>query len=115
MNQLFEKAHTLAYMLFNKAFAIIGLIVLMHIYSNLPADQPTPYAELLYAVILAILVLVVAPVLRFLIFPEAAEYAEKGQLRKDLADDGNTQQIRHYRFATAISFAITALCVARLL
>lgn len=106
---------TIALLLWNKGAAILILGLLMLRYATISGGEPTPFVELLYAIILGATVIVVAPILRLLVFPEAASYAESGRLEKDLEAGGNTAAIQHYRFATAISYAVTALCVSSLL
>lgn len=72
--------------LLNKAAAILLLVSLMFWYHSLPSgeDAATPYAELLYASILIVGTSVAFPLIRLLIFPEAASYAEKGHLKREL-------------------------------
>lgn len=106
---------TVARLLWNKGAAILVLGFLMYRYATLNSAQPTPFAELLYAIILAASILVFAPVFRLLVFPEAAEYAENGSLRRDLDAGIHSPALTHYRFATAISFAATALSIVSLL
>lgn len=115
MPQFVTTLKTVGKLLWNKGAAILVLCFLMYRYATLNSVQPTPFAELLYAVILAACILVFAPIFRLLVFPEAAEYAESGKLRSDLDDGRNSPALTHYRFATAISFAAVALCVTSLL
>jgi hypothetical protein len=114
MNKIFvSTAKTTALLLWNKGIAIVILALLMARYATL--GETTPFAEILYAAILAVTVIVVAPVIRLLVFPEAAEYAESGKLKQDLGALDTTAAIRHYQFATAISYIVTLLCVSGLL
>jgi len=98
----------------NKGVAIVVLAFLAYRYATL-GTEPTPFAELLYALILAGSILVFAPIFRLLVFPEAAEFAESGKLRDALDNGTHPVALTHYRFATAISFASVALCVSSLL
>ena len=99
----------------NKLVALIVLFTLATIYRNLPENQPIPFAELIYAVILVSSVTILGPVMRLLVFNEAAVYAESGQLDKDLAAGVRTLSYEHYRLATVISYATALLCVSSLL
>ncbi len=102
----------------NKAIAIIVLAVSAYIYLGIPADSatPMPFVEVFYAGILLGTIIVVAPFIRLLVFPEVASYAESGELRKDLATRSTiSPALLHYWFATAICYAATILCVTALL
>jgi hypothetical protein len=46
----------------NKAISIGILLASMYLYKNLPENQPLPFAELLYAVILVLSVSVLSPI-----------------------------------------------------
>lgn len=72
--------------LLNKTAAIVLLVSLMFWYHSLPSGEhaATPYAELLYASILIVGTSVAFPLIRLLIFPEAASYAEQGHLKREL-------------------------------
>ena len=112
--------------LLNKAFAIILLAVLMLAFHGLPEGHAVAFAELLYLAILVNGIAVVAPLLRLLVFPEAAEYGESGALREDLRlptytySEGVGVKVKyppsllHYWFATGISYAATIACFATL-
>jgi hypothetical protein len=108
-----DSLRTLGLLLWNKGLAIVLLILLMVRYATL--EGSTPFAEILYAIILAATVIVGAPIVRLLVFPEAAEYAESGTLRKDLSSGMHPFAVRHYWFATAVSYTVTLLCVSKLL
>lgn len=99
----------------NKLVAILILIGLTHLYKNLPADRPTAFAELLYAVILISAVTILAPFMRLLVFPEVAVYAEGDSLRIDLTSGRFRPALIHYWFATLICYLTTLLCVSSLL
>ena len=71
-------------MLLNKLVAIVVLVILATLYRCIPADQPVPFAELLYAVILISSVTILAPIMRLLVFPEVAVYAEGDGLATSL-------------------------------
>jgi len=109
----------------NKAIAIVVLLALMYGYRQIPEltyDMQTgqkhgglPYAELVYACILVLSVFILGGFVRLLIFPEASEYAESGTLRRHLFHgERKTMAYVHYRFATAVSFAIALVCMATL-
>lgn len=130
----------------NKAAAIVLLVSLMFWYHALPSGEnaATPYAELLYASILIVGTSVAFPLIRLLIFPEAAAFAEQGHLKRELEspilpplpdpDEGlvyaDTQQLEilkaspvfgwftpalvHYWIATVISALITIAVFATL-
>src|SRR5690606_3936626 len=112
MKTINETSITVLRFLLNKSAAIALLLGLMHWYHALPSgeDAATPYAELIYLAILITGSTVVAPLLRLLVFPEAAAYAETGKLRRDLAFQAGTPALRHYWFATAISYLVTIAC-----
>lgn len=103
---------TAAELLWNKGAAILLLIVLILKYSGL---SEAPFAELVYAVILVAAAIVTAPVVRLLVFPEAAEDAESGAVRREISLGKFTPRLMHYWFATVVSYAITGLCVSSLL
>jgi len=93
----------------NKLVPLVVLVLLMWSFKNLP-DSPLPFTELLYVAILIVGAVVVAPFIRLLVFPEAAEYAESDRLRNDLRLSPLTTAYIHYRFATAISYAVAVFC-----
>ncbi len=103
------------HMLRNKLVAIVVLFVLATLYKNIPADQPVPFAELLYAVILVSSVTILAPVMRLLVFGEAAQFAESGGLDRTLTGTSFTPALIHYWIATLICYGTTLLCVSSLL
>jgi hypothetical protein len=125
----------------NKAVAIALLLALMWLFVHLPSGekQALPFTELLYVAILIVGASVVFPLIRLLIFPEAAAFAESGQLKKCLESpflrplkepepggkwesqprecyipkfNGFTPALVHYWFATAVSFLLTVACMA---
>ena len=99
----------------NKLIALAVLFVLASLYRSIPADQPMPFAELLYAVILVSAVTIVAPVMRLLVFPEVAAYAEGTGLKDDLAKYQFCPAVVHYWIATIICYLTSLLCVSSLL
>jgi hypothetical protein len=115
MRDIFKKLKTTGLLLWNKGVAIIVLLLLLTRYITLDPDKPQPFAELLYAVILAASIIVVAPVVRLLVFPEAAEYAESGKVNTSDHYRLFSPALVHYWFATLISYGVTALCVSSLL
>ena len=101
----------------NKAVAIIVTIVAAVIYLGLssPSGSPLPFLEVFYAGILLSSVSVMAPLIRLLVFPEAAEYAESGALRDDIAKDYKTNGILHYWFATGICWVSSIAAITSLI
>lgn len=99
----------------NKLPAMIVLVLLGFFYHRLPANQPVPFAELLYAVILVSSVTILAPVMRLLVFHEAAEFAESGGLDEALKQAGFTPALIHYWIATCVCYTTSLLCVSSLL
>jgi len=109
------KAIATLLLLWNKGVAACILAILAWKYIGLSSDNPTPFAEVLYALILAGTVIVVSPIVRLLVFPNAAEASEKGKVKVWLEAGKFTPSLAHYWFATLISYSITALCVSSLL
>lgn len=99
----------------NKLVAILVLIALAALYRAIPADQPVPFAELLYAVILVSSVTILAPVMRLLVFPEVAAYAEGKGLSESLESFRFSPALVHYWIATIICYLTAILCVSSLL
>ena len=112
MKDILKKLKTIGLLLWNKGVAIALLAILIFKYTGL-ADAP--FAELLYAVILIGSVIVTAPVIRLLVFSEAAEMAESGKVSAYLSLTKVSPALMHYWFATLISYAVTLLCVSSLL
>lgn len=114
---------TAARLLWNKGIAILLLAFLVHRWF-LTSNGSTPFSEFFYAGILIVGITIVAPIVRLLVFPEAADYAESGGLRRDIGmipEAANrlrpaprfTPALVHYWYATAICYAIvTAGAVA---
>lgn len=118
MNTTFSTLKAVGSFAKNKAIAIAILALAIYVYLGLPSDPetPTPFVEVFYAGILLGIIIVMAPFIRLVVFPEAAEYAESGGLRRDLR--GRTSlypALLHYWFATAICYLATILCVTALL
>ena len=124
LSRLRSTLYTAARFLLNKLATIILFLVLAAFYLSIPDvkyDEITgaktggmPLSELLYAVMLVIGTTVFAPLTRLLVFPEAADYAEQGWLRKDLETSNHSVNFVHYWRATAISYLITIACLATL-
>ena len=116
MKTINETSMTLLKFLLNKSAAIALLLGLMHWYHALPSGEAaaTPYAELIYVCILVVGSTVAAPLIRLLVFPEAAAYAETGKLRRELDSLMPSPALRHYWFATGISYLVTIACAATL-
>ena len=121
MKSILDNLKTLGYtitttLLFLKnKFAVFLLqFLLMTTYSRLPTNTPIQFAELLYTVILALGIVLVALWVRLLVWPEVAAYAEKGYLENDLNSDHRTLTFTHYWRATGLSFLISISCFATL-
>lgn len=113
MNNTTETLRTAGKLLLNKGVAIIALAALVARYLSM-ADALAPLAELLYAGILIAAIIVIAPVVRLLVFPTAAQIAENGGIAKAIYNR-DTFVLLHYWIATAISYLVTLLCVSSLL
>jgi hypothetical protein len=114
-SDIWAKVKTVGLLLWSKGVAAIILVILMFKYIGLDSEKPTPFAELLYAGVLVASVIVIAPVVRLLVFAEASELAESGKLRSLLDGKDFTPMIIHYWVATIISYTVTLLCVSSLL
>jgi hypothetical protein len=118
----------------NKAVAIGALVACLVSFHLLPNDRDIPFVELLYAVTVIMWLAVMAPLTRLLVFPEAAAYAESGGLSADLSAEPSTDavlfspetgttpvrrsasnRLRHYWFATAISYLVTFIAAIAVL
>jgi hypothetical protein len=115
-NQLVKTIKATAMFLVNKAIIISVLAASIYGFNHIPNGpdaQPLPFVELIYSGILLGAVAVAAPLVRLLVFPEVAAYAESGKLRKDLTEYGSsvTPALLHYWFATAICYAAAFICV----
>jgi hypothetical protein len=107
-----------ASLLKNKAIALALLAVAVYVYLQLPADSetPLPFVELYYVCINLGAAVIVAPFLRLIMFPEAAEYAESGTLRKELMIRSTVgPAMLHYWFATTVCNVASILCFTSLL
>jgi hypothetical protein len=94
----------------NKLVSIIVLALAVIVYSLIP--DGTPFVELIYTAITVLGVITLAPIVRLLVFNEAALYAETGGLEHDLLLGRFTPGLAHYWFATAISYAAPIICIA---
>lgn len=107
-----NKSKSVVQLLWSKGVAIIVLAMLILKYTGL---SEAPFAELIYAGILTSAVIVIAPIIRFLVFNEAASLAESGKVKQLLRLKSLSPELIHYWFATFISYAVTLLCVSSLL
>lgn len=112
---------TAAKFLWNKGVVILILTFLVYCWFA-SRDGTSPLSELLCAGILTCGVLIGAPLMRLLVFPEAAQYAESGALRLDIGLAPRlpgeirpparfTPALTHYWFATAVCH-LTAIVAA---
>lgn len=110
MNTILTTLTAIGRLLLNKAAAIILLIILLQFYKSAEFQA---YIEILYGTILVCCVFVGAPLMRLIIFPEAAEYAESNDLRIDLKAIQTSRPARllHYWFATTVCYATLILCL----
>jgi len=109
---IWNKTKGILQLLWSKGVAIVVLAILILKYTGL---SDAPFAELIYAGVLTSAVIVIAPIIRFLVFNEAAVIAESGKVNELLTQKTTTPQLLHYWFATFISYAVTLLCVSSLL
>lgn len=107
-----NKLITTLRLLWNKGVAIALLLLATFKYSGL---SDAPFAELLYSVILVGTTIVVAPIIRFLVFPTAATMAESGELKRLVAISTVSPALIHYWICTVISYSVTLVCVSSLL
>lgn len=96
----------------NKAVSLGVLATAVLIYCILP--DGLPFVEMLYTAVSVLAVITLAPILRLLVFNEAAFYAECGKLDKDLAGGDLTPALLHYWFATGICYLVPLACLATL-
>lgn len=115
MTSFIKTLTSIGHFLKNKAVSILFLLGTMYIYKNLPENNALPFPEVLYAVILILAISVISPIMRLLVFPEVASYAESGQMEKDLDAGVTTPWITHYRIATIICYVTSLYCVSALL
>lgn len=112
LHRAWNESKGIVQLLWSKGVAIIVLALLILKYTGL---SDAPFAELLYAGVLVSAVIVVAPIIRFLVFNEAALLAESGKVKGLLQLKTLSPELIHYWFATFISYAVTLLCVSSLL
>ena len=93
----------------NKWVSVLALWLMMRHYKSLPEQ---PFIELYYTAITIFSVALLGPLLRLILFGEAALYAESGGLKRDLDSNTKTINTQHYWFATAVSYLIAMLCYA---
>lgn len=107
MKTITTKLITLALLLFNKGALILIASILMQAYM---AQNGLPFGEVLYLVNVTFSIFIVALALRFLFFPEAAEFAEDRKRFDAVLSLGvYPNAMRQYRFATAICFAVPSI------
>jgi hypothetical protein len=94
----------------SKLVSLIVLAVAILLYGLIPSG--TPFVETAYAAVVVLATIILAPVLRLLVFNEAALYAEGGQLMRDLSMREFTPALVHYWIATIICYASPILILA---
>ncbi len=114
MKTLARTLTTIGQFILNKLIAIISLVALMLLYLNMPTNVPIPFAELLYVAILILGTSLMALLVRLLVWPEVAAYAEGKQLGYDLQNIDTSNALKHYWYATGLSFLISIACFATL-
>ena len=107
-----ESLKTPLKMLWNKGAAIAILGILIFKYTGL---GDAPFSELIYGMILIGATIVSAPIIRYLVFPSAAEIAESGDLKRLLAINSVSPALLHYWIATFLSYTVTLVCVSSLI
>lgn len=112
LQQIDTAVRTAMSLLKNKLWAFLVLFVLMQVYHALP--ERSAFAEMLYVLLLVNLIMLVAPIMRLLVFNEASQYAEAGGLDEDMEEGFLSARYYHYRFATALCYACTTVCVGAL-
>jgi len=103
---------SIGYYIRNKSVSLGVLAASILIYSILP--DGLPFVEMIYTAVSVLGVITLAPILRLLVFNEAACYAECGKLDTDLKSCDLTPALLHYWFATAICYAVPLACLATL-
>lgn len=107
-----QNLKTPAKMLWNKGASMILLSLLLFKYTGL---SDAPFSELIYGLILISTTVVTAPIIRWLVFPSAAEIAETGDLKRLLVVNSVSPALMHYWIATFLSYTVTLVCVSRLI
>jgi len=93
----------------NKSASLLVLVGAIIAYGLSPQDMP--FSELAYTCVTVLGVIVLAPIVRLLVFKEAANYAETGKLVEDLIAGKFTPSMIHYWFATAVSYLTPLACI----
>lgn len=104
-----DSINTLLSYLKNKYVSLIVFALLVAGYNKLPDGMP--FIEVVYTAITAYGVVLLGPIIRLKIFGEAAKYAETGVLDAQLSGKTVTPAMKHYWFATAISYLIPLACM----
>lgn len=76
---------------------------MIYVYIKLP--DGLPFVELIYTAVTVFGIITLGPIVRLVVFNEAALYAENGKLNTDLDKPAVCPALLHYWFATAISYA----------
>lgn len=111
MNSIVRNTNTLFLLIWNKLPLILLLLLQVKMWQAIPDGSDVPFASARYALIVMNAGAVAIPLCRWLLFPEAAFYAEQGGLTKDLEDKRatTTDATKHYWFATTVSTLIVAV------
>jgi hypothetical protein len=91
----------------SKLVSLILLVLLIVGYQYMPDGMP--FLELYYTAVTVFGVVMLGPIIRLVVFNEAAIYAEGGKLTLDLCMNTVTPALLHYWFATAISYALALI------
>jgi hypothetical protein len=96
--------------IWGKWVSILLFALMVAHYKSLPE---MPFIELYYTTISVFGVALLGPLLRLILFAEAALYAENGGLTSDLKNRSSVSvRLKHYWFATAISYLMPLICFA---
>lgn len=93
----------------SKAMSVGVFLMGFVVYHFLPDSMP--FLELYYTALTVLAIAVFGPILRLLLFTEAAHYAESGGLLNDLAAGVPTLAFTHYWRATAICYLLPWGCM----
>lgn len=106
-------AKTFLVILWNKGLILLTFFLLLRYWRSIPPTEEVPFAELIYAAIIITGILATVPIIRFLMFPETSEYAERGWLKNDTNEGAfqSTAALRHYWFTTGICFLVVIVSI----
>lgn len=97
-------------LLVSKLPAIVALAGMMILMLHLP--ESCPFAELLYVVVTILSSVVLAPLLRLLMFFEVEHHIANGEVGRALQNNTATPLLIHYWIATVICYAAVIVAFA---